>query len=217
MTTYSSRVDALRKTYSVLEKNNKAFNQTHAELQAVEAKLEYVSGLGGALTVLERLITQQQAEWQDTILRMLESEISEALAVVYPEDGYTVSLTARLLRGKVHVEGTVKAYFLDEFPGAISDSQGRLFQQIVSFAALMVVMRVLHVNTVYIDEAFSGASVENAGRVNRLLKKYAEQGSNIIIIAQNAEIASGIPSNILYLERSIDNMTSVMQRSVGIE
>lgn len=216
MGAYASRVELLKKAYSILEKNNRAFNQMHNELREVESKLGYVNGLGGALTVLERLITQQQADWQDAILRMLESEISEALAVVYPEDGYTVSLTARLLRGKVHVEGSVKAYFLDEFPGAISDSQGRLFQQIVSFAALMVVMRVLNVNTVYIDEAFSGASTDNATRVNRLLKEYSSRGANLIIIAQNAEIASGIPANVLNLERSLDNVTSVTQRSVDI-
>lgn len=211
---YANRVAALIKTYKVLEKNNNTFKETHRELEKIEAKLGYVRGLGGALSVLERLIIQQQAEWQDSILRMLESEISEALATVYPEDGYTVSLTARLVRGKIHVEGSVKAYFMAEFPGAISDSQGRLFQQIVSFAALMVVMRILQVNTVYVDEAFSGASMDNASRVNRLLKVYASRGANLIIIAQNGEIADGIPANVLNLERSVDNITSVTQRSV---
>lgn len=211
---YSDRVATLKAAYRVISKNNKIYMDAVHRLNEAKSQLSYVTGLSSGLSVLERLIMNQQAEWQDSILRTLEAKISEALAIVYPEDGYTVSLKARLLRGKIHIEGTVRAFFLDEFPGTISDSQGRLFQQVVSFAALLVVMNILGVDTVYVDEAFSGASLDNAKRVNRLLKSYSDRGVNIILIAQNAGITEDIPANILRLDRTLDNVTIVTETEV---
>lgn len=213
---YSARLQTLVKAYKNVERNNATYTEALKNLSTLKTKLSYVNGLAAALTMLEAIIAQQETKWQDSVLRALEAEIVQALSFVYPTDGYTVSLSARVYRGKIRVEGTVRSYFTNEMPGELSESQGCLFQQIVSFAALVQIMKILGVDTVYIDEAFSGVARTNIPKINRLLQHYKEQGCNIIMIAQDTNIALGIEANTLILERSLGNKTTVHRRG-GVE
>lgn len=208
---YSDRLRTLVRAYKSAERNNKAYTEAFNSLAEAKAQLQYANGIAASLAMLDALIAKQENLWQESVLRKLEAEITQALAFVYPDDGYSISLTTRVLRGKVHVEGTVKSYFTQMIPGELADSQGCLFQQIVSFAALIGLMDLLHVATVYVDEAFSGVAKANISKINALLRMYQERGFNIILIAQDTSLALGIKSNTLVLERSLDNKTTVHQ------
>lgn len=206
---FSQRLRSIDAAYRVIEKNNKAYEEAIHDLEVTKSKIAYIEKLNGSLTILDRLVAEQEEKWQRGILDMLEKSIAEHLAFVFPNDGYTVKLSTRLLRGKIHIEAKAQSYFTGEISGEIDDSQGRLFQQIVSFAALMCVMTILNVKTVYIDEAFSGVSDRNSSRINELLRSYENKGFNIILIAQMPNMASGIEANILRLHRTLDNKTVV--------
>lgn len=206
---YAERLNTLVKMYKVAERSNKAFEDANRSIATLRGQQLYVTGLSQAIAVLERVISLQEKAWQDRVLRELEAEIIEELSYVYPTDGYTVSLTSRILRGKIHIEGFVRSNFADTMAGDISDTQGRLFQQIVSFSALIGIMKILGVNTVYIDEAFSGSSTQNIEKVNQLLRVLQTRGFNIILISQNMAIANGLDANVLLLNRSLDNKTNV--------
>lgn len=208
---YSDRLRTLSRAYKIAERENKAFIEAQESLAQARVQQAYVSGIATSLTMLDALIAKQENAWQESVLRKLEAEIMQALAYVYPSDGYSVSLATRVLRGKVHVEGTVRSYFTEMMPGELADSQGCLFQQTVSFAALIGIMDLLHVGTVYVDEAFSGVAKANVSKINALLKMYQERGYNIILIAQDTSVALGIEANTLILERSLDNKTIVTQ------
>lgn len=211
---YSDRLRTLTRAYRNAERNNQAYTKALNSKAEAESRLLYAQGMAGGLSVLNSIIAHQENIWQDSVLRKLEAEIMQALSYVYPEDGYSVELTTRVLRGKVHVEGTVRSYFTKMMPGELSDSQGCLFQQIVSFAALTGIMDLMKVSTVYIDEAFSGVAKSNISKITALLEMYQKRGLNIVLIAQDRSIASGIPANILFLERSIDNKTRIHQQGV---
>lgn len=211
MTLYSDRFKTLTHAYKLAEKENKAFLEASRNLALYKSQLAYVRGIATSLSMLEAIISTQENAWQEAVLRKLESEITQALAFVYPQDGYQVKLSARVLRGKVHVEGAVRSYFTDEMPGELSESQGCLFQQIVSFSALLGIMDLLNVGTVYIDEAFSGAAKANMPKITALLKYYQDRGFNIILIAQDTTLSLGMDANTLVLERSLDNKTTVKQ------
>lgn len=212
---YSDRLRTLVRAYRNAKRNNDAYSEALSNKAEADARLSYAKGIAVSLSMLNAIIAQQENIWQESVLRKLEAEIMQALAYVYPEDGYSVELSTRVLRGKVHVEGVVRSYFTNMMPGELADSQGCLFQQIVSFAALIGLMDLMKVSTVYIDEAFSGVAKANIGKINSLLRMYQERGINIILIAQDMSIASGIPANTLVLERSLDNKTTIHQQGVG--
>ena len=208
---YADRLRGLEKAYKLAAKENDSFLQTKSEIDYIKSQLLYVGGLASGLSMLDAIIAKQENDWQEFVLRKLEAEITQALAFVYPSDGYKVSLQARVLRGKIRIEGSVSSYFTKNMPGELSDSQGCLFQQIVSFAALVCIMGLVNAGTIYVDEAFSGVAKNNIDKINSLLKMYQERGFNIILIAQDVSIASGISANTLFLTRSVDNKTSIMQ------
>ena len=208
---YLERFNTLARAYRAEARNNAAYEEAMSSLAKHRLELRYIQGLEGALQKLSALIVGKESEWQDKVLRMLEAEIMEYLSIVYPNDGYVVQLSCRVLRGKVHVDAKVTSYFASTMPWSVADTQGRLFQQIVSFAALECVMRILGADTIYVDEAFSGSSEENVQLVNRLLMAAQSKGRNVIMIAQNHAVAAGIDANVLYIERSIDNKTTVQQ------
>lgn len=208
---YSERLRTLARAYKLAERENRVFADAQEKLAQAKLKQGYVNGIATSLTMLDALIVKQENAWQESVLRKLEAEIMQALSYVYPSDGYSVSLNTRVLRGKVHVEGAVRSYFTDMMPGELADSQGCLFQQIVSFSALIGIMDLLHVGTVYVDEAFSGVAKANVEKINALLKMYQKRGYNIILIAQDTSVALGIEANTLILERSLDNKTIVTQ------
>ena len=209
MSMYTQRLRTLTKAYRAVERENEAYNEAMQEHAKYQAQCNQMIQLNNALHLLSHLISKEEESWQAEVLRTLEAEILQDLSFVFPTDGYSVSLSARLVRGKIHIEAETKSYFTPEMAGDIADTQGRLFQQIVSFAALIGIMKILGVNTVYVDEAFSGVATENIGKVNSLLRSISERGFNLIIIAQNASMAAGLECNVLRLSRSIDNKTSI--------
>ena len=208
---YSDRLKVLKKAYRTATKNNAVYTDASKSVAEIRAQIGYIRGIGHGLRLLESIIAEREKEWREAVLRDIEAEIMQDLSFVYPDDGYSVKLSSRILRGKVHVDAYASSYFSGDISGDVCDSQGRLFQQIVSFAALIGVMRILNVNTIYIDEAFSGASKKNVSKINRLLKSVQERGINIILIAQDTSMAYGIDANSLILTRSLDNKTSITQ------
>ena len=208
---YSGRLNTLTHAFKAARKSNENYTYMRNKLRDTELKMQYAMGVNSGLSFLDTIIATQENEWQSAILRKLESEILSALSFVYPSDGYSVKLSARVLRGKVHIESNIGSYFLGEISGDVASTQGRLFQQVVSFAALLCVMDILGIQTIYVDEAFSGVAKANIPKINALLKSYQERGFNLIIIAQDVAMATGIESNTLLLSRSTDNKTSIVQ------
>ena len=158
---YADRMRTLSRAYNSAERSNKLYVQAMEENALQRQQLDFLAGLQEQIKTLDLAITSKESEWREAILSTLEAEIVDCLAYVYPTDGYNVKLSTKVLRGKIHIEAKVKSTFADEIPGRIQRTQGRLFQQVVSFAALIGVMTLLGINTIYIDEAFSGSSKRN--------------------------------------------------------
>lgn len=208
---YSERLRTLTRAYNNAARGNALYNDALQRKDLHQTQVNFVLGLSEHLKSLDLAITNKESEWRDSILGVLSSEIVNDLAFVYPSDGYQVKLDAHVLRGKIHISATVTSTFAKDFPGRIRGTQGRLFQQVVSFSALIGVMELLGIKTVYIDEAFSGSSKKNVKKLNKLLLHLRERGFNLIIIAQDITMAEGIPANRMFLSRSVDNKTVIVQ------
>lgn len=208
---YADRIRTLMRAYKSAERSNKAYVEARDLALKYQNQISFLAGLDVQIRALDAAITQRESEWRDTVLSVLETEIMRDLAYVYPTDGYRVKLATKILRGKIHIDASVYSFNSQQLPGRISATQGRLFQQVVSFAALVGVMTLLGIKTIYVDEAFSGSSKRNIRKLNRLLSSLQERGYNIIMIAQDTTVADGIPANVLYLTRSIDNKTTIVR------
>lgn len=212
---YADRMRTLSKAYASAEKNNKVYLAALEQQGFEKAQLDFLTGLHAQLKSFDLAVTQKESEWREGILSVLENEIVKDLTYVFPTDGYTVKLSTRVLRGKIHIEARACSIFSGDIPGRISGTQGRIFQQVVSFAGLIGVMLLLGISTVYIDEGFSGASKWNVRKLTRLISSLKERGINLVMIAQDTSMADGLECNKLILQRSMDNQTIVTQE-VGV-
>ena len=212
---YADRMKTLMKAYSTVERNNKLYTKTKDENQIQKAQVEFLIGMQEQLRMFDLAVTQKESEWREAVLTVLEEEIIKDLSYVFPTDGYSIKLSTKVSRGKIHIEAMVGSTFSGDIPGRIRGTQGRIFQQVVSFAALIGVMELLGIKTVYIDEAFSGSSKQNVKKLNSLLNNLWERGYNLILIAQDTSMANGLEANKLFLTRSLDNKTFVVQEEVS--
>lgn len=208
---FANRLYTIRRAYNSADRMNKLYEKTLAEKREVESKLRFASGMRQLCLALNEEIVTGEQQWRESVLAKIEEEIAQALAFVYPEDGYTVKLVSRVLRGKIHIDSYVKSVSLEKVDGRMKRTQGMLFRQLVSLASVICIMEMQGVRTVYIDEAFSGASKKNMTRARRLLQWYAERGLHMVIIAQDPAVLTDIDANTLVLARTLDNKTIIRQ------
>lgn len=201
----------LARSYKRAERENIAYNEALKQKQILESQMNLLVGLQECLKTFSLDVTTKESEWRDAVLGILSSEIADDLAFVYPSDGYQVNLTSKVLRGKIHIDATVTSTFASNIPGKIKGTQGRLFQQVVSFSSLIGVMLLLGIKTIYVDEAFSGSAKKNVKKLNRLLLSLAERGFNLVLIAQDISMAEGLPANRMFLSRTVDNKTIIQE------
>lgn len=201
----------LARSYKRAERENIAYNEALKQKQILESQMNLLVGLQECLKTFSLDVTTKESEWRDAVLGILSSEIADDLAFVYPFDGYQVNLTSKVLRGKIHIDATVTSTFASNIPGKIKGTQGRLFQQVVSFSSLIGVMLLLGIKTIYVDEAFSGSAKKNVKKLNRLLLSLAERGFNLVLIAQDISMAEGLPANRMFLSRTVDNKTIIQE------
>lgn len=208
---YSARLQTLARSYKRAEKDNAAYEQALAQKNLFDAQVSFLEGLQESIRTFNLDVTNKESEWRKAVLELIESEIATDLAFVYPADGYQVNLDSRVLRGKIHIDATVTSTFAKDIPGKIRGTQGRLFQQVVSFSSLIAVMLLLGVKTIYVDEAFSGSSKKNVKKLNKLLLSLEERGFNLMLIAQDISMAEGLPANRMFLSRTVDNKTIIQE------
>ena len=127
---YSARLRTLTRAYKSAERNNMLYDEAVQKQHYLESQVNFLVGLSEHLKTLDQAITTQESEWRQAVLSILASGIADDLAFVYPADGYQVNLSARVLRGKIHIDATVTSTFAKDFPGRIRGTQGRLFQQV---------------------------------------------------------------------------------------
>lgn len=203
----------LSRSYKRAERDNATYNQALLQKNYFGAQLQFLEGLQESIRTFNLDVTSKESEWRKAVLELIESEIATDLAFVYPADGYQVNLDSRVLRGKIHIEATVTSTFAKDIPGKIRGTQGRLFQQVVSFSSLIAVMLLLGAKTIYMDEAFSGSAKKNVKKLNKLLLSLKERGFNLVLIAQDISMAEGLPANRMFLSRTVDNKTIIQEET----
>lgn len=208
---YIDRLNTCTKLYKRVVKQNEHYLKLDSNKSRIESNLNAIRRYLQDERELSSYILSAESEWRSAIVKTLEDTITVALSMVFPYDGYTAELDLRPYRSKLKIDASISSYNLNSNTKlSIKGSQGRLLQQILSFSAIITMMKVLGINTIYVDEAFSGASVKNLTRVSDLIAYIASTGVNMVIITQNeAMIPQSINPTIYFLTRSEDNKTTV--------
>lgn len=209
MNNFYNRLHVLNKAYLRAKKSNTAYTDAKQKLETTTAKINTTSNLIQALKILNVEIASAEEQWRNSILIEIENEIAKALSFVFPEDGYTVHLDSRILRGKLHISSSVSSINSSKIEGSMKYTQGMLFRQIVVIASVVYIMQLKGFNTIYFDEAFSGAATKNILKVRNLIDWYRERGINLILIAQNQSIITGNEHSVV-LTRDNDNVTKIL-------
>ena len=79
-------------------------------------------------------------------------------------------------------------------------------------------LKLQGINTIYIDEAFSGSSKENLEKVGSMIAEILEDGINLIMIVQNSSIATNLTNaHIYHFSRSALNETTIKEDELCYE
>lgn len=210
---FLNRLSIIERSFNRIEKANKEYLELRKTIEETERKITLICNLSSNLKVLQETITVSEKQWRTAILAIIECEIGKYLNLVYPADNYMVNLDCDIKYGKIKINAAVSS---SNFDSLKVDSQGRLFKQVVSIATVAAIMKLKGVRTIYIDEAFSGASKENMSVVAKVIQAIIEDGISLVLIIQNEDL---IPTTVswhsLHLTRTIDNCTQVQEEYFG--
>ena len=179
-------------------------------MERYTVKLERIGTLQFFLKRSKQIIANSEKEWRDAITQLLEAEINKNLTLIFPADNYHISLDYEVVRNKIHLKPRISSKDFEKIK--IDKSQGRLLTQVASASAVIAIMKLQGINTIYIDEAFSGSSKENLEKIGGMIAEILNDNINLVIIVQHSNIAANLPdAHIYHFSRSILNETTIVE------
>lgn len=207
---YLSRLQTLTKAYQNIEKTNELYKDTKEKIEQYTVKLERIGTLQFFLKRSKQIIANSEKEWRDAITQLLEAEINKNLTLIFPADNYHISLDYEVVRNKIHLKPRISSKDFEKIK--INKSQGRLLTQVASASAVIAIMKLQGINTIYIDEAFSGSSKENLEKIGGMIAEILNDNINLVMIVQHSNIAANLPdAHIYHFSRSILNETTIVE------
>lgn len=207
---YLSRLQTLTKAYQNIEKTNELYKDTKEKIEQYTVKLERIGTLQFFLKRSKQIIANSEKEWRDAITQLLEAEINKNLTLIFPSDNYHISLDYEVVRNKIHLKPRISSKDFEKIK--INKSQGRLLTQVASASAVIAIMKLQGINTIYIDEAFSGSSKENLEKIGGMIAEILNDNINLVMIVQHSNIAANLPdAHIYHFSRSILNETTIVE------
>lgn len=207
MTTFAQRLRVIDRAFDRITKANEEYLRTLNEIKSYEQKLELSLFLKEDLVKLSHVIVSSEKQWRETVLVVIEREVQRYLDIIYPDDNYIVHLDAVIKYSRVKLQVTVSS---NNFRDLKIKSQGTLFKQIVSLASVSAIMKLKGIYTIYVDEAFSGASKYNLPIVGKIIEELRNDGMNLVLIVQHKDIAHSIVDvNEIHITREIGNITKI--------
>lgn len=207
---YLSRLQTLTKAYQNIEKTNELYKNTKEKMEQYTVKLERIGTLQFFLKRSKQIIANSEKEWRDAITQLLEAEINKNLTLIFPADNYHISLDYEVVRNKIHLKPRISSKDFEKIK--INKSQGRLLTQVASASAVIAIMKLQGINTIYIDEAFSGSSKENLEKIGGMIAEILNDNINLVMIVQHSNIAANLPdAHIYHFSRSILNETTIVE------
>ena len=180
--------------------------RANRELEQIQSNLAQVSELKDDLetkinefTILDKLVNKEDTNYKQRRLGFLSEYIDENLNIIFPNDGFKTKINCDLTYNSPKV-----SLKLMNNLGRVSTPQigeGKLCQQLISFSSSAAIAECMGLKSIYMDEAFTASSPENATKAGQLLKSLIAKGFQILLIEQNDDIYKDLTRREIVLKR----------------
>lgn len=167
------------------------------------------------LEQLLKIIEKEDSDFKERRINFLNDHITNEILKIFPSKGYVAKIDCDFKRGS----GTATLTLIDKYgrERIPEISEGKLCQYLISFASTVGAVKGLNTNNIYVDEAFGVSSTSNLPKIGDILKSTVEDGMQLILISQNAELYSSIPRREIHLKLDEGTDVSVVEDIVDFE
>lgn len=170
---------------------NEESRRIKAEIAKLEEILSNIQAQLDSMSNIKVVTSKENDGFQKRRVKYIEDQITNALAVIYPEDDFTAKIEYDFKYGSskayLHLEdgkGNDRLPFMTE---------GKLCQYLISFISIVSTVMGLGASEIFIDEAFGVSSENNLPKIGKMIKSHSDDGIQFIIIAQNSDLYADIP------------------------
>ncbi len=150
------------------------------------------------LEQLLKVLEKEDADFRERRIRFLSEHITQELLKIFPTEGYQARVDCDFKRGAGRATLTlIDKYGVERIPEI---TEGKLCQYLISFASTVGAVKGLNTNNIYVDEAFGVSSTDNLPKIGDILKSTVEDGMQLILISQSAELYANIPRREIHLK-----------------
>lgn len=197
-----ARVNLQRKLYNKVAEveraklSNAQRNKLLVKKRDLDLACEMMSKYLEDTKLLLAAIDTEDRAFKNRRLDFIDALVSDSLTQIFPQEELQAKLVCDFNRKN---EAVLE---LRDKNGNIYEPDicsGKLQQYLISFAAVVGIVRGLGINSLFIDEAFGAAAVEILGDLGEMLKKQIDDGVQIILVAQNPGLYQDLPRHELQL------------------
>lgn len=192
---------ALENKIQSVEKNNKQIEHLHVRKDKLDRITRDYQRLLSALNLIMTASQTIADRIQEERVAFINDSITLKLREHFPEHDYTARLnfhsgrmdTARL--ELINKDGVVSTPTI---------GQGKLMQYVIGYAAIQGLTAGLGIPNIFIDEAFGVGGESRLPAIGDMLAKSVDNGTQIVLIAQNSALYTHLPRREFHLVNNGD-------------
>ena len=188
---YEIKLNNMRLDLERSKDANKQIEKLRNRESFVKLLLENIENYLNKIKFLKKVITVEETNFRKRRIEYINTNITEALLKIFPEENFTASVDCDIYRGKSYAQLVLRDPSGNERLPHIQE--GKMCQYLISFAAVKGVTTALGSDVIYIDEAFGAASADNIQKMGPILNEIAKNGVQIILVSQNSSLYVNIP------------------------
>lgn len=200
---YQRRIQDCKVTIEKAKVLNQKYDSLKVSLDSIQSKQQKLYQHCLKLDQLIKLIDQEDAAFRKRRISFLEDKITQELAKIFPTEGFIANIDCDFKRGNGHASLTLKDKYGNERMPEVSE--GKLCQYLISFASTVSAVKGLQSTNIYIDEAFGVSSENNLPKIGDIISSTIEEGMQIILISQKADLYGDIPRREIHLKKDYAN------------
>lgn len=157
---------------------------------------------------LDKITHAEDTEYRKRRLGYLNQYITNNLALIFPNEGYTAKIKCDFKYNYSRV--TLNLYNKHGEVRIPKVSEGMMCQELIGFSASVSLAECLGKNMFYMDEAFAVSDKENLQRIGQILQSLIDKGFQIFLIEQHAESYKDLKRREIHLIKDpIENAVKV--------
>lgn len=188
---YEIQLNNMRLDLERSKEANKQIKKLRSRESYAKLLMENIDNYLNKLKFLKKVIIVEETNFRERRIDYINTNITEALLKIFPEENFTASVDCDIYRGKSYAQLVLRDPSGNERLPHIQE--GKMCQYLISFAAVKGVTTALGSDVIYIDEAFGAASSDNIQKMGPILNEIVESGVQIILVSQNSNLYSNVP------------------------